>query len=620
MFLQQITPYVDTRDRDVAGLLRGLSGAINAVADEVLKRSEATLARDRRHEQRVAALEAAIAGCGTTSRRCAAVARMPDARDAAGPRFAMSWRGSTLRLAALAVPLGLTLTVLSFNVGPAIKLIAGVMFALSLVSPAHGLLLTVAAAPLGQLLPTRSARRASGSAKMIVLAFFSGWLLRAHQTGRGRASPRRPPAGCSRPRFSDPWPRSPGSSPDGALPATVDRIVHGYFYSSDRIGFVDAARLLEGLGLAAAAVALFRARPSLAGRCPPRWRRRRWSPPRPAWPSGSAAAAIGSPSTCAMSTRPAATSLWCSASRSEWRFAHGRRRAAWLAASAAIWVGLWFSRSRTAFASTGIVMVVAAIWYAVGAPRHRASAPRRSRRYSRPGSRWSRSAFTSSTSALDYRQQFYQTSARMIAARPLFGVGIGQYYPTSALFLSPQLAWNYGFEERAQQLPADRRASSACAGSPCSSPGSDSASRAPRGRSPMRAARRPSARLDRGDRRVCRDLVRQSSALGRRSGVRVLAAVRSDGGAGRLHTSSSDGGDARGDRAAGHEPASLDAAAAAVICRRFGRDREQPSVPPATQASTAFTMGDRERRRAFSLGGQFASFFVPGDATHVRFR
>jgi len=37
LFLQQITPYVDTRDRDVAGLLRGLSGAINAVSDEVMK-------------------------------------------------------------------------------------------------------------------------------------------------------------------------------------------------------------------------------------------------------------------------------------------------------------------------------------------------------------------------------------------------------------------------------------------------------------------------------------------------------------------------------------------------------------------------------------------------------
>jgi len=30
VFLQQITPYVDTRDRDVAGLLRGLSGRSTA--------------------------------------------------------------------------------------------------------------------------------------------------------------------------------------------------------------------------------------------------------------------------------------------------------------------------------------------------------------------------------------------------------------------------------------------------------------------------------------------------------------------------------------------------------------------------------------------------------------
>ena len=60
-FLQQVTPYVDTRDRDVAGLLRALSGAINAVADEVLKRSEAMLVRERRQEMRVDALETAIA-------------------------------------------------------------------------------------------------------------------------------------------------------------------------------------------------------------------------------------------------------------------------------------------------------------------------------------------------------------------------------------------------------------------------------------------------------------------------------------------------------------------------------------------------------------------------------
>jgi hypothetical protein len=61
IFVQQITPYVDTRDRDVAGLLRGLSGAINAVADELLKTSEAMLARDRRREMSVSDLDAKLA-------------------------------------------------------------------------------------------------------------------------------------------------------------------------------------------------------------------------------------------------------------------------------------------------------------------------------------------------------------------------------------------------------------------------------------------------------------------------------------------------------------------------------------------------------------------------------
>lgn len=62
VYLQQITPYVDTRDRDVAGLLRGLSAAINSVADEVLKRSEALTARDRRRDQQFTAVESELAG------------------------------------------------------------------------------------------------------------------------------------------------------------------------------------------------------------------------------------------------------------------------------------------------------------------------------------------------------------------------------------------------------------------------------------------------------------------------------------------------------------------------------------------------------------------------------
>jgi len=60
VYLQQITPYVDTRDRDVAGVVRGLSGAINAVADEVLKGADGGLARDRRQATRLDEMDARL--------------------------------------------------------------------------------------------------------------------------------------------------------------------------------------------------------------------------------------------------------------------------------------------------------------------------------------------------------------------------------------------------------------------------------------------------------------------------------------------------------------------------------------------------------------------------------
>ena len=61
VYLQQITPYVDTRDRDVAGVVRGLSAAINAVADDAMKRSEALLAHERRHDLRIGGLDEQLA-------------------------------------------------------------------------------------------------------------------------------------------------------------------------------------------------------------------------------------------------------------------------------------------------------------------------------------------------------------------------------------------------------------------------------------------------------------------------------------------------------------------------------------------------------------------------------
>jgi hypothetical protein len=48
--------------------------------------------------------------------------------------------------------------------------------------------------------------------------------------------------------------------------------------------------------------------------------------------------------------------------------------------------------------------------------------------------------------ATSYRRDFLATSIRMIASRPITGVGIGQYYETSSMFLSPFLSWVYGVE------------------------------------------------------------------------------------------------------------------------------------------------------------------------------
>ncbi len=83
VFLQQITPYVDTRDRDVAGLLRGLSGAIDAVSNEVLKRSEGLLAHDRQHDRRLSEMETELQGL--RSRLAEMQERFADERSASQP-------------------------------------------------------------------------------------------------------------------------------------------------------------------------------------------------------------------------------------------------------------------------------------------------------------------------------------------------------------------------------------------------------------------------------------------------------------------------------------------------------------------------------------------------------
>ena len=155
-----------------------------------------------------------------------------------------------------------------------------------------------------------------------MLAFLTGWLLRASPDRRGP----RVAAGAvgwllaativaSIAGLAWQLGRYPGE-----LAGAIDQIAHLYFFLGDRIGVVDGARLLEGIGLAAATVMLFRQHPSLSMTLPLRaggirgdWprcracccgaasdRRRRWN--------GTGGSAIASARMSPTSTPPAATS------------------------------------------------------------------------------------------------------------------------------------------------------------------------------------------------------------------------------------------------------------------------------------------------------------------------
>lgn len=75
LYLQQITPYVDTRDREVAGRMIGLSAAIGEVGDELRKRWESMVAREQRYEARVRSLEQLRESVGLVQQATQAIRR-----------------------------------------------------------------------------------------------------------------------------------------------------------------------------------------------------------------------------------------------------------------------------------------------------------------------------------------------------------------------------------------------------------------------------------------------------------------------------------------------------------------------------------------------------------------
>ena len=374
------------------------------------------------------------------------------------------WTAWALRLAIVAIPAWLTVPILFSNVDLPIKALIAIVLGVTLINPVHGLLLIAFVTPLAELIAPVIGSRNWRIAESIVMTFLVGWALRSLPDRRG-------------PRIAAPglawlWASTIVASIaglawqlgryPGELPYTVDQIEHIYFFITDRIGFNDGARLIEGIGLVVATVALLRRDPRLSARLPLAL-------------AGAAVVAAGSSVLLSRGIGSAAAlaryqmigyrisghigdvnaagsyyaMIVCLAAGMALR-GRGGTRALWVALGAASGIGLWLTRSRSALGAAGAVMAVAAVWALTAHLRRGARVALLAVVVvALVGGAMLRARLLEADPdyrGVSFRQQFVQTGLRMIEARPLFGVGVGQYYPRSPLFLSPQLAFSYGFE------------------------------------------------------------------------------------------------------------------------------------------------------------------------------
>jgi O-antigen ligase len=344
------------------------------------------------------------------------------------------------------------------------KILVGLIAAVTLASPLAGLCTVAALTPFGAILE-RALDLPFRLSEEIVLAFLAAWLLRAGADRRGPRIPRVM-------RWSG-WLLAVASLTSvavltyqrsrfpGELAAIATWVRQAYFINAEPIGLVDAMRLIEGLGLVAATLFLFRAHPRLAVSVPI------------ALSAGAAMAAtvgvlihygigpeflIARYSSLGFRTAflidPNAAGSYfvlctCVALGMTFR-ATGSTRVCWLCASAVIGLGLWFAESRSALMAFGGCVVLGAGW--------QLSAARPLRTRVIVVCLLLAGAATAAVIQAEllqrdptfrgggFRNEFNEASVRMIATHPFRGVGIGQYYALSPLFLSPRMAFTYGHE------------------------------------------------------------------------------------------------------------------------------------------------------------------------------
>ncbi len=125
--------------------------------------------------------------------------------------------------------------------------------------------------------------------------------------------------------------------------------------------------------------------------------------------------------------------------------ARGSRRLVWMSSAALIAIALWLTSSRVALLAAGVAPGVVLLIGEITRGRARAA---RAGAVSAAGvvllvvialTLPQRGIQKSSLLAADVRLGLIQTGARMMASRPVFGVGLGEFYQRSGEFSSPEL-------------------------------------------------------------------------------------------------------------------------------------------------------------------------------------
>lgn len=379
-------------------------------------------------------------------------------------RPALIWRSATLRLFLAAIPAWCTVALLIAATWR-VRMIIAAVAAVTIASPAAGLVSVALLTPFGFLLQKVVVLQLRFS-EAIVVAFLAAWLLRSLVSNQAAQGPAVPlvmaHAGwllglaivCSLAVNAS------RLSPGFESRYTKYILTHFYYQNHDWIGANSGMRLMEGLALEAATVCVFRQRPSLAV----------WLPI--ALGAGASACAIAGVWKwlydlvrvhgvfCCPTFRIAAQTpgdvnaagsyfamILCLMLGMLARSCGRRARMGWATAALLSAVGLWFTLSRAALAAAALAIFAGVAWHA-GRERIRLTGPRViiSLAVAVLLAAIAYGGLHTRSFGFSTHRQFYATSWRMIRARSGFGVGIGQYYPTSGLFLSPQLAWRFGFE------------------------------------------------------------------------------------------------------------------------------------------------------------------------------